>query len=238
MPKRLRCECGFELESATQYCLNCGKRNAFFCGVFVEDSDVSVAFFGEELEVLKFRRYEDSIRNLYEVVAERIYERRVEDIYVSASRGELIDEAFGELSNTFFVANVYRTDTFATPSEFFERLSRLLVVRKLREFHAPPEEKIQGSHSTVIGGREGYELLLKLAASPYVKKVVPGVIEVGGGGGGVRLKLTRCDERGNIKALLIEGSTVQRIHVITTAGSKEEGEEVLKILSGKVKNNK
>ena len=77
--------------------------------------------------------------------------------------------------------------------------------------------------------------MLRLASSPYVKKIVPGVIENAGvGGGGVRLKLTRCDARGNIRALLIDGASVQQVYIITTAGSREQGEEILKELRGLV----
>ncbi len=70
-----------------------------------------------------------------------------------------------------------------------------------------------------------------------MKKVVPGVIEGNATsiGGGVKLKLTRSDERGNVRALLIDGSSVQQVYVITTASSREEGEEVLRLLSGHVR---
>ena len=90
--------------------------------------------------------------------------------------------------------------------------------------------KIKGTHSTIIGGREGKRLLLKVARSPLVKKVIPGVIENKGTAspsGGLRLKLTRSDARGNVRALLVEGSTVQEIRIVTSASSREEGEKVL-----------
>ena len=125
-----------------------------------------------------------------------------------------------------------RTDVFSNEQEFFFELEKFVRIKsKLKTVNIPPEKKIQGSHSTIIGEREGYTLILRLATSPYVKKIVPGVIEnKGTASGGVRLKLTRCDEKGNIKALLINGAAVQQLHIITTASNKEEGEQILKML--------
>ena len=94
-----------------------------------------------------------------------------------------------------------------------------------------PKRKIRGSHSTIIGGRVGRELLMKLAESEHVKKIIPGVIENRGmTKGSVRLKITRCDGRGNVRALLIHGGSVQQIYVITTAPSQEEGEVLMEKL--------
>ena len=94
-----------------------------------------------------------------------------------------------------------------------------------------PKRKIKGSHSTIIGGRDGRELLNRIAESEYVKKIIPGVIEnKGTSKGSVRLKMTRCDRNGNIRALLIHGGTVQQIYVITTARSEKEGEVVIERL--------
>ncbi len=94
-----------------------------------------------------------------------------------------------------------------------------------------PKRKIRGSHSTIIGGRDGRELLNRIAESEYVKKIIPGVIEnKGTSKGSVRVKLTRCDRNGNIRALLIHGGTVQQIYVITTARSEKEGEVVIERL--------
>jgi len=94
-----------------------------------------------------------------------------------------------------------------------------------------PKRKIKGSHSTIIGGRDGREMLRKIAESEYVKKIIPGVIEnKGTSKGSVRVKLTRCDRNGNIRALLIHGGTVQQIHVITTARSEKEGKLLIEKL--------
>ena len=101
---------------------------------------------------------------------------------------------------------------------------------KGRGYEGSAARKIHGTHSTIIGGREGKRLLLKVAGSPLVKKIIPGVIENKGTAspsGGLRLKLTRSDARGNVRALLVEGSTVQEIRIVTSASSREEGEKVL-----------
>ncbi len=235
MSKRLRCECGFELSSPTQYCLNCGRKHAFGCGIHVSSDRIRILFVGNESEIVSLKRYEESIRNLYEVAAERIYERRVEEITLAGDSAELIKEAFEELSKAFYPFRIVIAG-ITECSRFFEEFERSVKIkRRLKTFAASPEDKIHGSHSTIIGGREGYNFILKLASCPYVKKVVPGVIEVGGcRGGGVRLKLTRCDEKGNIRALLIEGSTVQQVFVITTASNKEEGEFVMKFLASQL----
>ncbi len=191
-------------------------------------------------EFLNLRRYEEdvSIRNLYEVLAEKVYERRVKEVVISGESTELAEEALDILRNFLYPFQICITDPFDDPQKFFERYETALRIRReLVKVNINPEDKIQGSHSTIIGGREGRGLLLQLARSPYVKKVVPGVIEgnATSAGGGVKLKLTRCDDRGNVRALLIDGATVQQIHVITTASSKEEGVEILKILSGDVR---
>ncbi len=191
-------------------------------------------------EFLALSRYDEgvSVRNLYEVLAEKLYEKRVEEIVISGERAELLEEAFESLRDFLYPFHISITDLFETPQEFFKKYEVAVRTRKkLVKVDTRPEDKIQGSHSTIVGGRDGYILILQLAKSPYVKKVVPGVIEgnATSAGGGVRLKLTRCDERGNLRALLIDGATVQQVHVITTASSREEGEEILKILSADVR---
>ncbi len=89
-----------------------------------------------------------------------------------------------------------------------------------------------GKHKTVIGGREGLEIVGKLISHAKVKKVIFGRIETKGSrtGHGLRFKITRVDERGNLRAILSYGSSNQDIRIITTASSKEEGERIAKEL--------
>ncbi len=238
MLKRLICQCGFELKSPTYFCPNCGKKHAIACGIFPCYDRVYVLVIGDiGDELLTFKRYEEeeSIKNLYEIIAEKIYERRVEEIVVSGMSEELRSEAFEGLRDFIYPFKFTITNIFEESGEFFSKLRKYAKMkRNIKKVEIKPEDKIHGAHSTIIGGREGYNLILKLARSPYIKKVVPGVIESSGtvAGGGVRLKITRCDDKGNIRALLIDGATVQQIHVITTASNKEEGEIILKILKG------
>lgn len=92
-----------------------------------------------------------------------------------------------------------------------------------------------GRHKTVIGDREGLKLVGEILSHKDVKRVIFGRIENKGSrtGHGLRFKITRVDERGNIRAILSYGSSNQEIHIITTASSREEGlkvaEELLKL---------
>ncbi|ADC66407.1 Protein of unknown function DUF2103, metal-binding protein [Ferroglobus placidus DSM 10642] len=228
----MRCKnCGNRLLSKTSFCLYCGERNAYGCGAYLENEKLKLVFIGEDVETLAFKVYDDevSLRNLFEICAERIHERRVDRVVVSGERKDFVASMISKFALSdleVLVTDDMNFDEFVGKLvEFFKR------VRKIKKVYVDPEEKISGAHSTIIGGREGFNLIMKLARSPYVKKVVPGVIEnKGTSQGGVRIKLTRSDDRGNIRALLIHGAAVQQIYVITTASNKEEGEVVLKEL--------
>ncbi|MFN3384245.1 MAG: DUF2103 domain-containing protein [Archaeoglobaceae archaeon] len=88
-----------------------------------------------------------------------------------------------------------------------------------------------GKHKTVVGGRDGLEIVGKLLSHSEVKKVIFGRIGTKPRTGhGLRFKITRVDERGNLRAILSYGSSSQEIYVITTASSKEEGERIAKEL--------
>ncbi len=236
----MRCpRCHSRLPSPTAFCLNCGRKNALGAGIYYGIEKIHVLFVGEERdEAITFRIYEDTLENTFEVVAERLHDRRVDRVFVSSPNLRRSEECAEILRRVVLApTDVKVTDPFESPEDFFEHLRRYLrAVRSLRVVEMRPEEKIQGAHSTVIGGREGMEFLMTVAKSGYVKKIVPGVIEAKGTaqGGGVRFKLTRCDDRGNVRALLIDGSSVQEIHIVTTARNREEGEVILKILRGMV----
>ncbi len=236
----MRCpNCFAELPSPTAYCLHCGSKNAIGCGLFVEDRKIRLFFIGrrgEESLTYKLYEEEESVRNAFEIIAERIHERRVGEVYVSGTREDLIEKASDMLKRVALSPiSIYITDPFSSAEEFFKHLvDHLRTVKELRKVDTKPEDKVHGAHSTIIGGRDGLKFIHKIASSEFVKKVVPGVIEAKGSalGGGVRFKLTRCDERGNIRGLLIDGATVQEIHIVTTARNKEEGEIILRILRG------
>jgi hypothetical protein len=98
----------------------------------------------------------------------------------------------------------------------------------LEVVEATVAEKLGGSHSTLIGGRDGQAALETVADHPHVKKIVPGPIDAGGSGSrtGVRAKATRADDTGNVRLLIRDGSSVQENRVVTTAGDRKLGEHV------------
>jgi len=67
-----------------------------------------------------------------------------------------------------------------------------------------------------------------VAGHPNVKKVIPGPIDAGGSGSrtGVRAKVTRADDNGNLRLLVRDGSSVQENRVVTTAMDRDTGERV------------
>ncbi len=212
-------------------------------GLFYGEDKLYLFFIGERHdETLTFRVYEDSLENTFGVIAERLHDRRVDRVFVTSSnlcKSEECAELLGKVVLT--PTEIKITDPFEDPNDFFEHLRRYLrTVKELKKVDIKPEDKIHGAHSTIIGGKDGLKFLRVVAKSEFVKKIVPGVIEAKGTaqGGGVRFKLTRCDDRGNVRALLIDGSSVQEIHIVTTARNREEGEIVLKILKSIVENLK
>ncbi len=233
MPKCHKCHS--PIKTPTSFCLYCNTKNAIASGVFNGKNNIHVIFIGVQgNEVLSFKKYDDTpLITYFDLIAEKMHERRIEEVYLGGNNDESIDVASHYLKNSLFPFKIYLTNTL-DKDEFFETVDKHVRIKKsLKKVDIKVENKIHGSHSTIIGGREGIKLVYKLASSEYVKKIVPGVIENKGTvSGGVRLKVTRCDDKGNVKALLINGATVQKLHVITTASNKEEGGEVLKILRG------
>lgn len=90
-----------------------------------------------------------------------------------------------------------------------------------------------GRHKTVIGDREGLRLIGMILSHEKVIRVIFGRIENKGSrtGHGLRFKITRVDERGNLRAILSYGSSNQEIHIITKASSRDEGLKIAKELS-------
>ncbi len=228
-------KCKSTIDTPTSFCLNCNTKNAIAAGVFSDTNKLYAIFIGiYRNETVSLKRYADTPSHVYfDLIAEKLHNKRIEDVYVGGSNDELVDEALNYLKNSLYPFKIYVTNIFEK-NEFFEAIDRhVRLTKSLKKVKIKSEDKIHGRHSTIIGGREGLKLVYKLASSEYVKKIVPGVIENKGTvSGGVRIKVTRCDEKGNIKALLIDGATVQKLHIITTASNKEEGEEILKILKG------
>ncbi len=230
----MRCRnCYAELDEDLDFCLYCNTKNADYSAIYY-GKRLYLTFIGDKIWTTDFKIYEDeiSLRNLFEIVAEKIHRKRIDEIFICGDSYEKI--AFAERmvkKYSLSQLKIYLTEVMKF-DEFLANLIKFIKKRdEIEKINTPPEKKIKGSHSTIIGGREGRNLILKIASSEFVKKVVPGVIENSGiGSGSIRIKLTRADDRGNIRGLLIHGGSVQQIHIITTARNKEEGDFILKLL--------
>jgi hypothetical protein len=220
--------CGSPLEKPGDYCLVCNTANCDGVVVacdrdhatltFVDDEDVvgrtdiaTVPEDGGETGVVELRNFAGRI-------ADEIRRKRPEDVFVAGDH-DVIRAVRADL----------RYEVFRVPSEnpvetvVEQRGDRLLdVVEK------PVAEKIGGRHSTLIGDRDGQRAIRTVADHPNVKKVIPGPIDAGGSGSrtGVRAKVTRADDNGNLRLLVRDGSSVQENRVVTTAMSRDTGERV------------
>jgi len=150
--------------------------------------------------------------------ADELPRKRPEHVYAAGVR-EVLREIQGE--SQYELRRVTGDDPVATAID--RRGERSLDV-----VDAAPAEKIGGSHSTLIGGREGMRAVQTIAGHPHVKKVIPGPIDAGGKGSqsGMRAKATRADAGGNVRLLLRDGSSVQENRVVTTAREADGGELV------------
>ncbi|ESP89685.1 DUF2103 domain-containing protein [Candidatus Halobonum tyrrellensis] len=158
------------------------------------------------------------LRNFAGRVADELRRKRPETVYAAGERAPL-RETRAQVHYEF-----YRVPDDDPVGSVIERRDEpsLEVVEK------PPDEKLGGSHTTLIGGRTGRAVIGVVAAHPHVKKIIPGPIDAGGQGSqsGLRAKATRADKHGNVRLLLRDGSSVQENRVVTTAGDRETGERV------------
>lgn len=231
--------CGSALEMPGDYCLSCGSSQTKLLGCLLRSEGATLLMLDAEGRELStdfvksylhlYERdsieYQISLRNFLELVVDRIHRKRPKLVALFAESHELaqirrlipFDVKFFGLGNAVGLQSV-RCE-----------LLKLLKISGLERVETSPSKKLGGAHSTIIGERRGYNIILRLAECHYVKKIVPGRIRAKGAaatGGGVALKITRADERGNLRALLSEGSSVQEIFIVTTAPNKELGELV------------
>ncbi|ESS12235.1 MAG: putative metal-binding protein [uncultured archaeon A07HR60] len=158
------------------------------------------------------------LRNFAGRVADEVRRKRPETVYAAGVRDPL-RETRAQLHHEF-----YRVpDEDAVEWVLDRRGDRTLEV-----VETPPREKLGGTHSTLIGDREGRRAISTVADHPHVKKIIPGPIDAGGIGSqsGLRAKVTRADETGNVRLLLRDGSSVQENRLVTTAMDRETGERV------------
>ena len=157
-------------------------------------------------------------RNFVGRLADEIRRKRPEEVYGAGERS-VVRGVRDELHYPF-----YRVDGADPVEDVLERRDE----RALDVVNLAPLAKIGGSHSTLIGGRRGLRAVETVAEYPHVKKIVPGPIDAGGTGSqsGLRAKVTRADDGGNLRLLLRDGSSVQTNRIVTTASERETGERV------------
>jgi hypothetical protein len=220
--------CHTPLEKPGDYCLVCDTANAdsvvadfardradltmlYEDDVVGETTITTVPDDGEETGVIELRNYAGR-------VADEIRRKRPDVVYAAGDR-DTLRETRAQLHYEFYRV----TGEDLVQSVLDRRGERALAV-----VETPPREKIGGSHSTVIGDRRGRRAISTVAGHPHVKKIVPGPIDAGGKGSqsGLRAKVTRADDNGNVRLLLRDGSSVQENRVVTTAMNRETGERV------------
>lgn len=170
---------------------------------------------------------EVALRNLVGRAVDEVRRKHPEEVYVRGER-EPIARLRGELSHP-----MSRVSDDASYDEIFGDETEALDV-----VETDPSDKIGGSHTTLIGGRDGTRAITTVAEHGHVKKIIPGPIDASGKGSqdGFVAKATRSDSNGNLRLLLRDGSSVQENRVVTTAGDRETGERVRKDLNESLEN--
>ncbi len=218
--------CASSLEKPGDFCLVCRDANTEVVVVEAARDRTTVtmlyeqAVVGETTITTVPETGENAVverRNYTELIAGDIRRKRPTEVYATGDRA-IIREIRSHLQYPF-----YRVDGDPVQSVIERRGERSLEVIDL-----PPAEKISGSHSTLIGGRTGLQAIQTVASYPHVKKVIPGPIDAGGKGSqsGLRAKVTRADDGGNLRMLLRDGSSVQENRIVTTAADRETGERI------------
>ncbi|WP_416838852.1 DUF2103 domain-containing protein [Haloferax sp. DFSO52] len=220
--------CGNPLEKPADYCLTCNTANCDAVVVAFDTDRATLTFLDEddivgETTVTTIPETDgDSkivqLRNFAGLVADEIRRKRPETVYAAGERDPL-RETRAQLHYEFY--RVSETDPV-------EAVLTRRDERALEVVDIPPVEKLGGSHSTLIGGRKGRRAIGVVAGHPHVKKVIPGPIDASGTGSrtGLRAKVTRADDNGNVRLLLRDGSSVQENRIVTTAMNREMGERV------------
>ncbi|MCU4752330.1 DUF2103 domain-containing protein [Halobacteria archaeon AArc-curdl1] len=220
-------QCGSPLEKPGDFCLICRDGNTETVVLeaardratltmindetVIGETTVTTAPEEGDLEIVE-------LRNFAGLLGDELRRKRPEEVYATGNRAVI--QAVREDTHYTF----YRIEDESPVEAVLERRGD----RALDVVDVPPAEKIGGSHTTLIGGRSGMQAIQTVAGHPHVKKVIPGPIDAGGTGSqsGLRAKVTRADEGGNVRMLIRNGSSVQENHVVTTARERELGEVV------------
>jgi hypothetical protein len=220
--------CGSPLERPGDYCLVCRSGNADAVVLELSRDRARVTTVVDETvvgarEITTTPEDGDEsgvveLRNFAGLIADEVRRKRPEEVYATGDR-EVLRAVRSQLRHQF-----YRIEDDDPVAAAIERRGDA----PLDVVDAAPEEKIGGSHSTLVGGRDGQRVVYTVAGHPHVKKVIPGPIDAGGSGSrsGVRAKATRAGADGNVRLLLRDGSSVQENRVVTTANDRELGEVV------------
>lgn len=221
-------QCATPLERPGDYCLVCRSANADGVVLELDRDHARLTFLLKEAVVGRTdvtTTPEDDgelgvveLRNFAGRIADEIRRKRPETVYAAGDR-EVLRETRAQSHAEF-----YRVDD----EDPVQAVRAGRGERTLEVVEASVAEKLGGTHSTLIGGRDGMTAVRVVAGHPHVKKIVPGPINAGGGSsrGGVRAKATRADDNGNVRLLIRDGSSVQENRVVTTAMDRETGERV------------
>ncbi|MFC4987527.1 DUF2103 domain-containing protein [Saliphagus infecundisoli] len=226
-------QCGSPIEKPGDFCLVCreantgtvvleaGRERATITMLDGEEvvGETTVTTTPEEGELEPVER-----RNFAGLLGDEIRRKRPEEVYAAGDR-EVVRAVRDDVHHTFLRVD----DEDPVGAVLAGRGDRAPDV-----VETPPLEKIGGSHSTLIGGRTGMAAIRAVADHPHVKKVIPGPIDAGGSGSqsGLRAKVTRADDGGNIRMLLRDGSSVQENRIVTTARDRDTGERIREDLNG------
>lgn len=225
--------CGTPLDRPGDFCLACETANADSVVVEIAATRATLTMLYEETvlgvtEITTTPEPESmlsgtQIRNYAGRIADEIRRKRPEAVYVTGER-----EVIQALRKAIRYP-VYRVPDTDSVQSVLERRGEA----ELEVVETPAREKIGGSHSTVIGGRDGRRAIETIADHPNVKKVVPGPIDAGGSSSrtGTRAKISRSDTNGNLRLVLRDGSSVQENRVVTTARNRETGERLRETLN-------
>jgi len=222
-------QCASPLERPGDYCLVCRTANADTVVLELGGERATVTTLDDETvrgqrivtttpEPDDSERTVAQLRNYAGKVADEVRRKRPEEVYATGDR-HVLRAVRAQLHHDF-----YRVDAEDPVEQVLERRGE----SPLEVVEATAAEKLGGSHSTLIGGRQGWQALEAVAEHPHVKKIVPGPIDAGGSGSrsGLRAKATRADDNGNVRLLVRDGSSVQENRVVTTARDRNLGERV------------
>ncbi|MFC7200618.1 DUF2103 domain-containing protein [Halospeciosus flavus] len=230
-------QCGTPLDKPGDYCLVCHTANCDAVVVEIGERRATLTFLDEDradeddprdpvlgetvvttTPETDEEREQTQVRNFAGRIADEIRRKRPDTVFVTGER-DVIRALRVDLHH-----ELYRVSGDDPVETVLDRWGG----RDLEIVEKAAAEKIGGSHSTLVGDREGWRAIETVASHPHVKKIVPGPIDASGSSarGGVRAKVTRADANGNVRLLIREGSSIQENRVVTTAMDRETGERV------------